>query len=88
MELILIRGVKISAAGKAAGKDEMKMKKATVSMGKYSPKFNYIKINRYKGASIGYGQRYTLSTEKGPGPGAYKIPRIFDRGVKRDLVIN
>ena len=68
--------------------DEMKMKKATVSMEKYSPKFNYIKINRYKGASIGYGQRYTLSTEKGPGPGAYKIPRIFDRGVKRDLVIN
>ena len=27
MELILIRGVRLSAAGKAAGKDEMKMKK-------------------------------------------------------------
>ena len=68
--------------------DEMKMKKATVSMQRYSPKFNYIKINRYKGAGIGYGQRYSLSTEKGPGPGEYKIPRIFERGVKKDLVIN
>ena len=68
--------------------DEKKKKKATVSMQKYSPKFNYIKINRYKGAGIGYGQRYSLSTEKGPGPGEYKIPRIFERGVKKDLVIN
>ena len=68
--------------------DEMKQKKATVSMQKYSPKFNYIKINRYKGAGIGYGQRHSMSTEKTPGPGEYKIPRIFDRGVKRDLVIN
>lgn len=68
--------------------DEMKKKKATVSMQRYSPKYNYIKINRYKGAGIGYGQRYSLSTEKGPGPAEYKIPRIFDRGVKRDLVIN
>ena len=68
--------------------DEMKMKKATVSMQQYSPKFNYIKINRYKGAGIGLGQRNTMSTERGPGPAEYKIPRIFDRGIKRDLVIN
>ena len=68
--------------------DEMKMKKATVSMQQYSPKFNYIRINRYKGAGIGFGQRYSMSTERSPGPGEYKIPRIFDRGVKRDLVIN
>ena len=68
--------------------DEMKQKKATVSMQKYSPKFNYIKINRYKGAGIGLGQRYSMSTERTPGPGEYKIPRIFDRGVKRDLMIN
>ena len=68
--------------------DEMKMKKATVSMQRYSPKYNYIKINRYKGAGIGYGQRYSLSSEKGPGPAEYKIPRLFDRGVKKDLVIN
>ena len=64
------------------------MKKATVSMQQYSPKFNYIKINRYKGAGIGLGQRNTMSTERGPGPAEYKIPRIFDRGIKRDLVIN
>ena len=66
----------------------MKQKKATVSMQKYSPKFNYIKINRYKGAGIGLGQRSNMSKERTPGPGEYKIPRIFDRGVKRDLVIN
>ena len=68
--------------------DEMKMKKATVSMQKYSPKFNYVKINRYKGAGIGMGQRYSMSTERTPGPANYNIPRIFDRGVKKDLVIN
>ena len=68
--------------------DEMKKKKATVSMQKYSPKYNYIKINRYKGAGIGLGQRYSISTERSPGPGEYKIPRIFDRGIKKDLVIN
>ena len=65
-----------------------KWKKQLFRCKKYSPKFNYIKINRYKGAGIGYGQRYSLSTEKGPGPAEYKIPRIFDRGVKKDLVIN
>lgn len=68
--------------------DEMKKKKATVSMQQYSPKFNYIKINRYKGAGIGFGQRSSMSVERTPGPGEYKIPRIFDRGVKKDLVIN
>ena len=59
-----------------------------VSVQSYSPKYNYIKINRYKGAGIGFGQRNHFSTEKTPGPGAYKIPRIFDRGIKKDLVIN
>ena len=68
--------------------DEMKKKKATVSMERYSPKYNYIKINRYKGAGIGFGQRNTIAPKIGPGPGEYRIPRIFDRGVKKDLVIN
>ena len=68
--------------------DEMKKKKATVSMQKYSPKFNYVKINRYKGAGIGFGERGSASKEKTPGPANYDVPRIFDRGVKKDLVIN
>ena len=68
--------------------DEMKKKKATVSMQAYTPKYNYIKINRYKGAGIGFGQRNTLAPKIGPGPGEYKIPRIFERGVKKDLAIN
>ena len=68
--------------------DEMKKKKATVSMQKYSPRFNYIKINRYQGAGIGLGPRTNMAKERSPGPGEYKVPRIFDRGVKNDLVIN
>ena len=68
--------------------DEMKKKKATVSMQKYSPKFNYVKINRYKGAGIGFGKRGSASKEETPGPANYDVPRIFDRGVKKDLVIN
>ena len=68
--------------------DEQKQKNPMVSVQSYSPKYNYIKINRYKGAGIGFGQRNHFSTEKTPGPGAYKIPRIFDRGIKKDLVIN
>ncbi len=68
--------------------DEMKKKEATVSMQAYTPKYNYIKINRYKGAGIGFGQRNTIAPKIGPGPGEYKIPRIFERGVKKDLAIN
>ena len=57
----------------------MKKKKATVSMQRYSPKYNYIKINRYKGASIGYGERNSLAPKLMHGPGEYKFSRIFDR---------
>ena len=68
--------------------DEMKKKKATVSMQKYSPKFNYVKINRYKGAGIGIGEKISFSNNRNPGPAEYNIPGNFDRGLKGKLALN
>ena len=69
--------------------EDLRQKKATVSMQKYSPKYDIIERNRYKGTSFGFGQRPILSTfNKNPGPAAYKIPSIFDRGIKGKLTIN
>ena len=68
--------------------DDMKKKKHTVSMQRYSPKYNLVEINRYKGASIGYGERMAFTKNSNPGPAQYKIPGIFDRGLKGKLVLN
>ena len=68
--------------------DDLKKKKHTVSMQRYTPKYNLVQINRYKGAGIGIGARISFSKNNNPGPADYKIPGIFDRGLKGKLVLN
>lgn len=68
--------------------DDLKKKKHTVSMQKYSPKYNLVEINRFKGAGIGIGERISFSRSRNPGPADYKIPGIFDKGLKGKLVLN
>jgi hypothetical protein len=57
-------------------------------MQRYTPKYNLVQINRYKGAWIGIGARISFSKNNNPGPADYKIPGIFDRGLKGKLVLN
>ena len=69
--------------------EDIRQKKATVSMQKYSPKYNYVERKRFNGITFGYGDRprmYALNNY--PGPAAYKIPSIFDRGYKGKLPLN
>ena len=68
--------------------DDLKKKKHTVSMQKYSHKYNLVEINRFKGAGIGIGERISFSRSRNPGPADYKIPGIFDKGLKGKLVLN
>ena len=57
-------------------------------MQKYCPKYNLVEINRFKGAGIGIGERISFSRSRNPGPADYKIPGIFDKGLKGKLVLN
>ena len=69
--------------------DELKKKKATVSMQKYKPKYTLVQMNRYKDIGFGFGNRpYLHATNRYPGPGTYNIPGNFDRGYKGKLPLN
>ena len=69
--------------------DELKKKKATVSMQKYSPKYTLVQMNRFSGISFGIGNRPNLHVvNRFPGPGAYKVPGNFDRGYRGKLPLN
>ena len=68
--------------------DDLKKKKHTVSMQRYSPRYNLVEINRFQGAGIGIGERTSFSNNRNPGPAEYYIPGNFDRGLKGKLVLN
>lgn len=69
--------------------DDLKKKKATVSMQRYKPKYNLVERNRFNAITFGIGDRPNMHTvNKFPGPGAYKVPGNFDRGYKGKLPLN
>ena len=68
--------------------DDLRKKKHTVSMQKYSPRYHLVEINRFKGAGIGIGERMSFSKNRNPGPADYTIPGNFDRGLKGKLALN
>ena len=69
--------------------DDIKQKKATVSMQKYTPNHTLTEQRRFNGVSFGIGDRPELSVNtKTPGPGAYMLSGCFDRGLKGKLAMN
>ena len=69
--------------------DDLKKKKATVSMQKYKPSFSLVEMRRFNGITFGIGDRPNMhSVNRFPGPGAYKVPGNFDRGYKGKLPLN
>lgn len=69
--------------------DDIKKKKATVSMQKYSPKFNLVEMSRFDKITFGIGDRPKMyNCNNCPGPGTYMVPGNFDRGYRGKLVLN
>ncbi len=69
--------------------DDLKKKKATVSMQRYSPNYKLVERSRFKAITFGIGDRPNMHTvNKFPGPGAYKVPGNFDRGFRGKLPLN
>jgi hypothetical protein len=55
----------------------------------YHPKYTFVQRNRFSGITFGIGDRPKLYTSNNyPGPGAYKVPGCFDRGLKGKLPLN
>ena len=69
--------------------DDLKKKKYTVSMQRYSPNYKLAERRRFNAISFGIGERPNMhSVNKYPGPGAYNVPGNFDRGFKGKLPLN
>ena len=71
--------------------DVLKKKKHCVSMQKYHPNTKVEEDLRFKTISFGVGERTpndNRAVKGNPGPGAYKIPGCFDRGLKGKLALN
>ena len=69
--------------------DDLRKKKATVSMWRYKPNYNLVERRRFNAITFGIGDRPVFySQNKNPGPGTYKIPGNFDRGYKGKLALN
>lgn len=70
--------------------EDLKKKQHCVSMQRYHPKTECEENKRFSNISFGIGERgFTInSMRNNPGPGAYKVPGIFDRGLKKKLVLN
>jgi hypothetical protein len=69
--------------------DDLKKKKATVSMQRYKPNYKWVEKRRFNGITFGIGDRpkmYALNYF--PGPGSYRVPGNFDRGYKGKLPLN
>lgn len=69
--------------------DDLKKKKATVSMQRYKPDYKWVERRRFNGISFGIGDRpkmYALNNF--PGPGTYRVPGNFDRGYRGKLPLN
>ncbi len=69
--------------------DDLKKKKATVSMQRYRPNFNLVERRRFNAITFGIGDRPNMHTVNNfPGPGAYRVPGNFDRGYRGKLPLN
>ena len=71
--------------------DDLKKKKHCVSMQKYHPNTKVEEDLRFQTISFGVGERTpndNRAVKGNPGPGAYKIPGCFDRGLKGKLALN
>ena len=69
--------------------DDLKKKKATVSMWRYKPNYNFVERRRFNAITFGIGDRPVFySQNKYPGPGSYKVPGNFDRGYRGKLPLN
>lgn len=69
--------------------EDLKQKKATVSMQRYRPLYNLVEKNRFKAITFGIGPRPPMHNTCGfPGPGSYNVPGCFDRGLKGKLALN
>ena len=69
--------------------DDLRKKKATVSMWRYKPIYDLVERRRFNAITFGIGDRPVFySQNKNPGPGTYKIPGNFDRGYKGKLALN
>ena len=69
--------------------DDLRKKKATVSMQRYTPNYKWVEQRRFHGISFGIGDRPKMyATNNYPGPGTYKVPGNFDRGYKGKLPLN
>lgn len=69
--------------------DDLKQKEGTVSMERYRPKHTLTEPSRFGAITFGIGTRPNLYLHTGyPGPGAYNVPGIFDRGYKGKLPLN
>ena len=69
--------------------DDLKKKKATVSMQRYKPDYKWVERRRFNGITFGIGDRpkmYALNNF--PGPGTYRVPGNFDRGYRGKLPLN
>ena len=69
--------------------DDLKKKKATVSMQRYKPDYKWVEKRRFNGITFGIGDRprmYALNNF--PGPGSYRVPGNFDRGYRGKLPLN
>lgn len=67
---------------------DLKKKKYTVGMQKYSPKHTLVEMRRFNGVGFGIGERTFGKPNRYPGPGSYNVPGNFDRGLKGKLVLN
>ena len=69
--------------------DDLRKKKATVSMQHYKPDFKWVERRRFNGITFGIGDRPKMyALNKFPGPGTYTIPGNFDRGYRGKLPLN
>ena len=69
--------------------DDLKKKKATVSMQRYRPNYKLVERRRFNAITFGIGDRPNMHTVNNfPGPGAYRVPGNFDRGYRGKLPLN
>lgn len=69
--------------------DDMKKKKHTVSMQRYKPVYTLVERNRFDGVGFGYGGRFQENGKNSnPGPGSYKIIRMYDQYPFKKTPIN
>ena len=57
-------------------------------MQRYRPIYTSVERNRFSDITFGIGDRFKVYDPKYPGPGSYRVPGCFDRGLKGKLPLN